>query len=188
MTAITKSPPSSSPQGTNRVLSPTFWRAWLRRPTFDVAEAVIRLRRLRGISQADLARRMGTQQPAIARLESGEANVRLSTLRELAVALDATVRIELEPFEMVANRIRNSWWKQLEESLVAAHQTRILHQSIDTGFSYQSTVRLSCAKVHKSPLRLQSTHVVRQDYVETSPDPIGSVTQVAKGNEETKAS
>jgi transcriptional regulator with XRE-family HTH domain len=41
-----------------------------------------------GLSQTEVAARMGTSQSAVARLESGEADVRLSTLERYAAALD----------------------------------------------------------------------------------------------------
>jgi len=50
----------------------------------DLARARQRL----GLSQTDVAARMGTSQSAVARLESGDADVRLSTLERYAAALD----------------------------------------------------------------------------------------------------
>jgi transcriptional regulator with XRE-family HTH domain len=60
-------------------------------PGFDRDELVERLveeRRLQGLSQTDVAARMGTSQSAVARLERGDADVRLSTLERYAAALD----------------------------------------------------------------------------------------------------
>jgi transcriptional regulator with XRE-family HTH domain len=57
----------------------------------DRAELVARLvavRRQQGLSQTDVAARMGTSQSAVARLERGDADVRLSTLERYAEALD----------------------------------------------------------------------------------------------------
>ncbi len=46
-------------------------------------------RRIRlGLSQTEVAARMGTSQSAVARLESGSADLRLSTLERYAAALD----------------------------------------------------------------------------------------------------
>jgi transcriptional regulator with XRE-family HTH domain len=41
-----------------------------------------------GLSQTEVAARMGTSQSAVARLESGDADIRLSTLERYAAALD----------------------------------------------------------------------------------------------------
>jgi predicted transcriptional regulator len=51
-----------------------------------VANLVARRREL-GLSQTEVAARMGTSQPAVARLESGAADVRLTTLERYAVAV-----------------------------------------------------------------------------------------------------
>ena len=44
-----------------------------------------------GLTQTDVAARMGTSQSAVARLESGEADVRVSTLERYASALDSSL-------------------------------------------------------------------------------------------------
>jgi predicted transcriptional regulator len=49
-----------------------------------------------GLSQAEIARRMGTSQPAVARLETGGVDVRLSTLERYAAAVGARLRVRLE--------------------------------------------------------------------------------------------
>ena len=41
-----------------------------------------------GLSQTEVAARMGTSQSAVARIESGDADIRLSTLERYAAALD----------------------------------------------------------------------------------------------------
>jgi predicted transcriptional regulator len=48
-------------------------------------------RRESELSQTEIAARMGTSQSAVARLESGELDVRLSTLERYAAALGRTV-------------------------------------------------------------------------------------------------
>ena len=57
---------------------------------------LIDLRIKRGLSQRDLAKRAGMQQPSIARLETGQT-ASLRTLRRVADALDADVRVTLVP-------------------------------------------------------------------------------------------
>lgn len=56
-----------------------------------------------GLSQTEVAARMGTSQSAVARLESGEADVRLSTLDRYVAALGE--RLDWE-FERPAARAR----------------------------------------------------------------------------------
>ena len=64
---------------------------------FALIEALIQARARAGLSQAEVARRMGTTQSAIARLESGRVTPSLHTLRRYAEATGARVRIVLEP-------------------------------------------------------------------------------------------
>ena len=55
------------------------------------------LREARGVSQEELARRIGASQSAIARLELGGAEPRFDTLERIANALDAELLITLQP-------------------------------------------------------------------------------------------
>jgi transcriptional regulator with XRE-family HTH domain len=93
--------PTEAPPSTFRAAAedPEFWKEYFRLPKHDLAESVIELRRLRGITQAELASRMGTHQPAIARIEAARSNVGLDTIRKLSVALDAVVQISMRPAE-----------------------------------------------------------------------------------------
>ena len=73
---------------------PEFALAW------EAAEPAYQLKRLRilkKLSQAELAERVGTRQPSIARLESGYGINNLNFLRRVAEALDAEVEIRLVP-------------------------------------------------------------------------------------------
>ena len=49
-----------------------------------------------GLSQTEIAARMGTSQSAVARLESGEADVRASTLERYAAALGTEITWKLQ--------------------------------------------------------------------------------------------
>jgi len=66
-------------------------------PEFELAKEIIDLRRNRNLTQKQLAEQMGTSQPAIARLESGNyRNVSLAFLRRLANALGAIPEVHLK--------------------------------------------------------------------------------------------
>ena len=54
-------------------------------------DELVRARQESQLSQTEIAARMGTSQSAIARLESGELDVRLSTLERYAAAMGRTV-------------------------------------------------------------------------------------------------
>lgn len=62
-------------------------------PEFEVMAALIKRRLERGFTQKELAKRVGTKQSAIARLESGTYNPSLDFLRKVTNALDARLRI-----------------------------------------------------------------------------------------------
>lgn len=64
---------------------------------YRLLEAIIRRRLEKGMTQEALARRIGTKQAAIARLESGRANPTLGFLRKVAEALDAELEVGLRP-------------------------------------------------------------------------------------------
>ncbi len=50
-----------------------------------------------GLSQAEVAKKMDTSQPAIARLEGGKANPSLATLRCFAKVTGTRLKISFEP-------------------------------------------------------------------------------------------
>jgi transcriptional regulator with XRE-family HTH domain len=56
---------------------------------------VARVRILQGLTQQELATRVGTKQPSIARLESGTVEPRLSFLRRVAEALGARLELRI---------------------------------------------------------------------------------------------
>jgi len=65
---------------------------------WDVALQITRLREKAGLSQKDLAVRLETSQQQISRLESpAYEGHSLSTLRRVAAALNARVRVIIEP-------------------------------------------------------------------------------------------
>ena len=63
----------------------------------EIGYQIARLRILQGLTQEELAERVGTRQPSIARLESGRSLPSLSFLEKIAAALDATIEIRSFP-------------------------------------------------------------------------------------------
>jgi transcriptional regulator with XRE-family HTH domain len=53
----------------------------------DLSAELVSRRQAVGLSQTEVAARMGTSQSAVARLEAGESDVRLSTLERYASAV-----------------------------------------------------------------------------------------------------
>jgi transcriptional regulator with XRE-family HTH domain len=63
----------------------------------EPAYQIARLRILRGLTQQQLAEKVGTKQPSIARLEGGRSTPSLDFLRRVAQALDARVEVRVVP-------------------------------------------------------------------------------------------
>ena len=77
---------------------PAFQREWERTALArTVAMRLVQYRIDHGLSQSGLAREVGMQQPAIARLEAGDHNPSLDTLWRLSQGLKVTFRIDITP-------------------------------------------------------------------------------------------
>ncbi|MSU75810.1 MAG: XRE family transcriptional regulator [Candidatus Magasanikbacteria bacterium] len=64
-------------------------------PEFELIRMIIQKRMHKGLTQTALARKIGTKQSAIARLESGEYNPTVAFLGKVAKALDTRLSISL---------------------------------------------------------------------------------------------
>lgn len=64
-------------------------------PEFALITAIIEKRLKNGLTQAELARKIGTKQSAIARLESGTYNPTVEMLGKVAKALNAQLEISI---------------------------------------------------------------------------------------------
>ena len=71
----------------------------LNRTEFAILDEILAARKAAGLTQAQIAKRMGTQTPAIARLESalatGKHSPSLNTLKRYAEALGKRVEVHL---------------------------------------------------------------------------------------------
>jgi transcriptional regulator with XRE-family HTH domain len=66
----------------------------------SIAKQLIALRKRRGLDQGQLAEQIGTQQPAISRIEKADyQNWSFNTLRKIAAAEDARIRVSIEAAE-----------------------------------------------------------------------------------------
>lgn len=78
---------------------PEFKKAWNDlTPEFALLKCMIEAREKTGISQAELAKRIGTKQPALSRLEKGGyRKATLETLEKITEALGLRLVIKIEP-------------------------------------------------------------------------------------------
>jgi ribosome-binding protein aMBF1 (putative translation factor) len=72
------------------------------RDAFELAERVREAREGLGMTQLELAKRISSTQPAIARLEAGGVTPSLETLRRIASALDLELVVELRSRRVAA--------------------------------------------------------------------------------------
>lgn len=81
-----------------RMKSPQFRKAWHDLDAeFELAASMIKARERAGITQGELARKIGTKQPALSRLERGGfSNATVETLRKIADALDMRLVVKLQ--------------------------------------------------------------------------------------------
>ena len=63
----------------------------------ELTEALVARRVEQGLTQTEVAARMGTSQSAVARVEAGELDVRLSTLERYAAAVGQRLDWQLGP-------------------------------------------------------------------------------------------
>lgn len=64
-------------------------------PKFELVRILIRKRLGKGLTQQELAIKIGTKQSAISRLESGRYNPTIQVLRKVAQALNANLKISI---------------------------------------------------------------------------------------------
>ena len=64
---------------------------------YALVEALVRARMAANLTQAEVARRLGTTQSAIARLEGGKVSPSFATLRRYAAATGARLTVGLVP-------------------------------------------------------------------------------------------
>ncbi len=62
---------------------------------FALIDALIRARTTKGVTQAQLAKKIGTKQSAIARFEAGNSNPTLAFIQRLSDALDLRVQVSV---------------------------------------------------------------------------------------------
>jgi len=60
----------------------------------EIAYQILKLRKQKGISQAELAKRLGTKQSNIARMETGQENFTTDTLQKIASVFKRELKIE----------------------------------------------------------------------------------------------
>ena len=68
-------------------------------PEYAVIQAILDARIKKGVTQKELAQKIGTKQSVISRLESGRANPSIGFLKRLAQALNSHLEIRFTNFK-----------------------------------------------------------------------------------------
>lgn len=69
--------------------------AWMDSPIVEFTEDLCRLMKEKGISRAELAKKIGTSRAYVTKLLGGNANFTLATMVKLAFALDGAVHVHI---------------------------------------------------------------------------------------------
>jgi ribosome-binding protein aMBF1 (putative translation factor) len=83
---------------TEQMKDPEFKKEWDDLdPEFELIESMIKAREKAGLTQTELAKKIGTKQPVLSRLESGGfSKATVETLRKIANALDSRLVVKLQ--------------------------------------------------------------------------------------------
>lgn len=78
--------------------NPDFKKEWDdSEPEYNLINAMIKARKAKHLTQKQLAERTGIDQSDISKIENGNANPALSTLKRLAAGMDMVLKLELVP-------------------------------------------------------------------------------------------
>jgi len=69
--------------------------AWVDGPIVEFTEDLCRLMEEKGLSRADLAKKIGTSRAYVTKLLGGNANFTLATMAKLAFALDGAIHVHI---------------------------------------------------------------------------------------------
>ena len=110
-------------------------------PITDVIVEIINGRDRMGLTQKQLAKRAGTFQSRISRIESGEYDLRLSTLINIADALDSDVKIGFIPrYKMPESDLRELFEGKNTNQDVQIHQ--LYKQASTPQHTYSGTAQI----------------------------------------------
>jgi transcriptional regulator with XRE-family HTH domain len=95
----------------------------------DFSASLASARRLAGISQAELAAKVGTSQSAIARLEQGGGNPTLDSIARVAFALGFEVKLSIQPIE-AADPVIALYMRDVDRTLLRENRRRTVDERI----------------------------------------------------------
>lgn len=93
------------------------------------ADTIKSARERAGLSQAELARRAGTSQPAIARLESGAVSPTVETLERVLAAAGTTLELSFTPAP-TPDPVIEAYKRDIDRTLLRANLRRSVEERL----------------------------------------------------------
>ena len=95
----------------------------------NIGRFLAEARTMSGLTQNELAKRAGTSQPALARLERGQANPRFATLERIANAAGFDIQLELTP-RSVADAVVDAYKRDVDRTLLRENLKKTVDQRL----------------------------------------------------------
>ena len=95
----------------------------------DAGRMVQEARQLAHLTQRELAERVGTSQPAVAKLEQGDANPTIDTLARCAEAAGLAVQLTLVPLP-VADAVVARYKRDVDRTLLRENLRKSVHERL----------------------------------------------------------
>lgn len=127
-------------------------------PAFAVANAVTLARIERAMTQAELARLLGTTNTAVSRLESGRHLPTLDTIQKLSDALDLSISLQVEPGQAVETLVGGVARSTGRLSRRKTHHLVVAQDPVSGAWFIQGTQRV----VGSQPTQAKAIEIARQ--------------------------
>ena len=96
----------------------------------DISAVVAAARERAGLTQQELAERAGTSQSAVARLEAGQGNPGLDTIRRLVAAAGFDLRLSLVPRVVARDAVIEAYKADVDRTLLRENLEKSVEQRL----------------------------------------------------------
>jgi transcriptional regulator with XRE-family HTH domain len=124
-------PRNSSSSLSSLYSSPEFNLSWDNDVKHHISQYLLHLRQYRRESQADVAKKIGTSQSAIAQVETGESNFTANTIERMLGALRGRFLVCILPEEFPYSR-PTPWWESHHTSTTNWTVQFVMHTRVGT--------------------------------------------------------
>jgi transcriptional regulator with XRE-family HTH domain len=117
----------------------------------DIGALVAQARAQAGLTQAQLAERAGTSQPAVARLERGQGSPTVATVERLVGAAGFELRMDLAPKAVARDPVVEAYKRDVDRTLLREN----LGKTVDRRLRDMEAFRKSVGKLRRAVQRQQ---------------------------------